>query len=363
MDEYEKFKLKKTLNELEEYTGSGTELVSVYVPAGYQLHSIIEHIFQEQGTATNIKSNSTRKNVTDALEKMIQQLKMMEKTPKNGLAIFSGNVAEREGKSDVKVWSIVPPIPLNVKIYKCDKSFVLHPLKDMLTADNTYGLIVMDRREAALGELYGKSIKLLTTLQSPVPGKTKAGGQSAQRFERIRKGMVKDFFKKIGEHAKKAFLGKKEIEGILLGGPGPTKYKFFEGDFLPTEIKEKVIAKKDLSNCGEDGLDELVNLSEDVLENQELVKERIHMEEFFKKLAKNPNIVTYGKEEVMKALNLGACDKILILESLEDEFIEKVHETAKDFSTKVQLVSDRTKEGMRFKNFKIAAILRYELHM
>src|SRR3990172_7237181 len=107
-------KLKRIIQELGSHRGRHTELVSVYVPAGYDLNKIIGHLQQEQGTAENIKSASTRKNVISALERMIQHLKLFTKTPENGLAAFSGNVAEREGQLDVQVWSIEPPIPLNV---------------------------------------------------------------------------------------------------------------------------------------------------------------------------------------------------------------------------------------------------------
>ena len=173
----EKRDLKITLKELGTYRGRHTELVTVYVPQGYDMNKIINHISQEQGTATNIKSTATRKNVVDALEKMLQHLKLFIKTPENGLAVFSGNVAEREGQSDVKVWSIEPPVPLNIRIYRCDKEFVLDPLLDMLETKEVYGLVVMDRREGQIALLKGKSIIPISEARSNVPGKTKAGGQ------------------------------------------------------------------------------------------------------------------------------------------------------------------------------------------
>ena len=92
--------LKKFVKELEQYKGRHTELVTIYVPAGYELVKIIQQLQQEQGTATNIKSASTRKNVTDALERMVQHLRLFKKTPENGLAVFSGNIAP-EGKRTV----------------------------------------------------------------------------------------------------------------------------------------------------------------------------------------------------------------------------------------------------------------------
>ena len=132
---------------------------------------------QEQGTASNIKSASTRKNVIDALEKMISHLRIFKKTPEHGLAVFSGNVAEREGQQDFKVWSIEPPVPLKTRIYRCDKHFQLDLLRDMLETKEVYGLVVMDRREGNLAYLKGKTIIPLTNTTSNVPGKSRAGGQ------------------------------------------------------------------------------------------------------------------------------------------------------------------------------------------
>jgi len=177
LTEQQKHKLKKFIKDLSSHKGRHTSFVSVYIPKDYDIIKIIQHLSQESGTATNIKDATTRKNVIDALEKMIQHLRLFKKTPENGLAAFSGNVASQEGKQDFEVWSIEPPIPLKTRIYKCDKTFVLDLLEDMLETKEVYGLIVMDRRDANIAYLKGKTIVPLRKTHSQVPGKFKAGGQ------------------------------------------------------------------------------------------------------------------------------------------------------------------------------------------
>jgi len=172
-----KFRLRKLLSELSKYRARHTELITVYIPAGYQMQNIINQLAVEAGTARNIKSATTRKYVTAALEKMIQHLRSYKKTPENGLAVFAGNISEREGVMDMKDWSIEPPEPINVKLYRCDQTFFLDPLKEMLEIKSSYGLIVMDRREADIALLRGKNIQSLISLSSMVPGKFKVGGQ------------------------------------------------------------------------------------------------------------------------------------------------------------------------------------------
>jgi len=177
MDVKEKQKLKKFIKELSEIRGRHTELVSVYIPAGYEMTKIINHLSQEQGTATNIKDKTTRTNVIDSLERMIRHLRLFKATPKNGLAVFAGNKAEREGQQDIQVWSVEPPEPLSTRLYRCDQYFVLDLLKDMLDTKETYGLLVVDRRDGDIGLLKGTAVLSLAHFSSDVPGKTTKGGQ------------------------------------------------------------------------------------------------------------------------------------------------------------------------------------------
>ncbi len=357
----QKHKLKKFVDELNKYRGRHTELVSVYVPAGYDMNKVINHLQQEQGTATNIKSATTRKNVIAALEKMIQHLRVVGKTPENGLAVFSGNIAEREGQQDMQVWSVEPPVPLKTRIYRCDKTFVLEPLDRMLEHKEVYGLVVMDRRDAMLAFLKGKSIIPLMKTHSEVPGKFKAGGQSAQRFERIVEGAAKQHYKKVAEKMKSQFFGRKELKGIIIGGPGPTKYDFVEGNFLTAELKNKIIAVKDLSYTGDFGLQELLEKSQDVLAKEEVSGEKKIMGRFFELLAKKPKMVSYGHSEVMRLLKMGAVEVLLLSEDSDDQTIDEFEIEAEKVSSEVRLISTETREGVQLKEMgKIAAILRYE---
>jgi len=47
----------------------------------------------------------------------------------------------------------------------------------MLEVKEVYGLVVLDRREATIGLLIGKKIKILQKVSTLIPGKTKKGGQ------------------------------------------------------------------------------------------------------------------------------------------------------------------------------------------
>lgn len=356
----EKHKLKKFIKEIEDFRGRHTELVSVCVPQGYDLNKVINQLQQEQGTAVNIKSASTRKNVQDALEKMIQHLKLYKRTPPHGMAVYSGNVSEREGQSDVKVFAIEPPAPLNTRIYRCDKTFVLDPIRDMLEVKEVYGMIIMDRRDATIALLKGKVIIPLLKTHSEVPGKTRAGGQSAQRFARLREGAAKDHYKKVGEYVKEQFLTMDNLKGILVGGPGPTKYDFVEGNYITNEVKKKIITIQDLSYTDDFGLNELLEKSQDVLAEEEVIDEKKIMNRFLETLAVDPGKAAYGIAEVMEKIKMGAAEIVLISESLDDDSIEEVENEAENFGSEVKILSLETREGAQLRDLgKVAAILRY----
>jgi peptide chain release factor subunit 1 len=356
----EKQKLRKFINELSLIRGRHTELVSVYIPAGYELIKIIQHLEQEQGTASNIKDAKTRKNVVDSLEKLIRHLRLFKKTPPNGLAAFAGNTIAQENKTNIQVWSIEPPEPLKTRIYRCDQTFLVDLLKDMMESKEKYALIVMDRREATLGMLQGTSIKVLVHLTSGVPGKIKAGGQSSRRYARITEGLAKEFYKRVAEAAKKEFFDKKDIKGLLIGGPGPTKEEFKE--LLVTELRQKILAVQDLTYTDESGLHHLVDKSQDIFAKEAIAQEKAILNVFFETLAKDPEKVAYGEKEVERALNMGAVETLLVSENLPDDKIEHFEALADQTGAKEILISVDTKEGMQLKDLTgIAAILRYSI--
>ena len=87
------YNILREIKRLKGIRGYGTELISVYIPAGYPLSEETAKLREEHSQSSNIKSKSVRNNVQSALEKIMQYLKLYRETPKNGLAVFCGNVS------------------------------------------------------------------------------------------------------------------------------------------------------------------------------------------------------------------------------------------------------------------------------
>ena len=364
MDLAENLKLKRLIKELKSYRGRHTEFVSIYVPSGYELSKITQNLRDEKQTATNIKDAKTSKSVQQALEKAIQTLILIERTPQNGIALFSGNISEKDNVDNFQVFWVEPKEKLNLKLYRCNQKFIVEPLEEMSLNEERYGLVAMDKGEAIVGVLVGSSIKKIRSLTSNVPGKHKSGGQSAQRFERIREGAAVEFYKRVADVVIAEFTYDKNLMGILIGGPGTTKNNFFDGTYLNEDIKKKVLMPiLDVTYTNEQGLKELTEKGEEILKNSDIKKERDIVNKFLETLSKKTEMICYGEDNVVNALNMGAIDTLIIIdEILSNEKLEKLANLCEMSKSKIEIISDRTSESKQLLGLSgIGAILRYPI--
>ena len=408
VDEAELAVFKKKLKMLESYKGRHTELITQYLPPGTDRSTVMGQLSEEINQSSNIKSPQTRKNVQGALRKIIGFLKNINfKLPTNGMVVFAGNISETDGKSDIRLFTIVPVRPLKVKMYWCDSSFHLDHLKDMMSPNDFYAIMVIDKNEATIAQLVGKKYEVLGHFNSMVPGKARAGGQSAQRFERLREEATQNFFKHAGEKFNSYFEPHKErVKGVLIGGPGQTKDYFMEKKALHHELEKKVIGVVDTAYTDEGGVRELVHKSQDLLKDSALIKERQILDKFLGEVARD-GLATYGQAEVEKVMEenrLGTliisedipwivfrvfCEKcqkeeIVIvkepetfeesklrcdvcqskIETIEEiSYLDYMVDRATNMGAQVRVISTETNEGEQFlKGFGgLAALLRYKI--
>lgn len=408
----EVYRLKKVLETLASKEGRGTELISLYIPPGRQVSEVMSMLREEWGTAANIKSTTTRKNVQDALVRVMQRLKLFKEIPENGLVIFCGAIPQGgPGSEKMETYVIIPPEPINIYLYRCDSRFHIEHLKELIKEKETYGVILVDTSEATFATIRGRRMEIHEEITSGIPGKHRAGGQSARRFERIREMQVNEFFKRVGSHANEIFLPIEDLKGIIIGGPGPTKYEFKEGDYLDYRLKAKIIAVVDTAYTGEQGVKEVLEKAPEIMRSVRYVEERQLVQKFLYEVGHDTGLATYGEAEVRRALELGIVDVLLLSEALETvrvtvscstcgytyketmrssdvmaftqslvgkpcpkcnnqtlgvieekELIEELAELAEKAGSRVEIISPETEEGqMLLKSFGgIAAILKYK---
>ncbi len=317
-ESFQRFKLKKVVDTLAQKKGLHTELITLYIPPDRQMSDVIGSLRTEYGTATNIKSKSTRKNVMDAIQTVIQRLKIIPKPPPHGLAVFAGAIPHgAPGNEKMEIYLIEPPEPVNVYIYRCAAEFWLDPLREMLKPKESYGLISIDRSAAAWALLRGTSLNVIKTVKSGIMGKHRAGGQSQRRFERLIEQAAHEFLTRSAELTREYFEEVPDLQGIIIGGPGFTKDTFAEKGYLKPPLKDKVLAVLDTAYAGEEGIRALVEKSEDILRNQRLIEEKRLVQRFLGELARDTGLATYGEKQVREALDRGAVEIIIISEGID----------------------------------------------
>lgn len=394
-DSEKMYLFKKQLRKLQEFRGSGTELISVYIAAGSPIHEMGNKLRTEMSQASNIKSKSTKLNVTGALERLLNYLKIYKKTPDNGIAVFAGNISDNPAKTDIQVFSVDPPEVLNVGAYRCDSRFFLEPLERMLESTDSYGIVVMDGREATLAIVKGTNINVVKKITSMAHAKVRKGGQSARRYERLIEEQIENYYKKVGDAMDDAFLNR--VKAVIVGGPGPTKEFFMK--MKPFNYQIEVLGVVDTGYTDEYGVREVLSKSEGILSKQEAVKERVIVERFINEVV-HDGLATYGEKQVREAILSKQADKVLLSEGLEhicatyadskgneevrilretppeeiegaggsmrlksqEPLIENLSDLARAAGIEVEIISTNTAEGAQFMTgfAGVGAFLRYK---
>jgi peptide chain release factor subunit 1 len=287
---------------------------------------------------------------------------------------------------------------------------MLDPLFELLRSEDAFGVLVIDSKAATFAMLKGKRADIVKNISSGVAGKTRAGGQSARRYERLREMHLNEFFTRVGKHLTEIFLNAPNLKGIIVGGPGPTKEDFLKGNYLHYELKDQILTTVDTGYTGHEGVKEVVERSREFLRNVRFYEERKVVQDFLYNIGQETGLATYGEKEVLQALNASNVRTLLLSESIrrailklrcrecgyietkivdldemgeyeekigdlaclkcgngsyelveKEDLFESLVKKAEGVETKIEVISSETEEGeMLLRSFGgIAAILKY----
>lgn len=399
-----RYDFRKAMEEIRDFRGRGTELISVYIPFGKLISDVMAYLRDESGQAANIKTKTTMKNVTSAIDSIMARLKTFKKIPEGGIVIFCGEVPRAGDQTKMVQYTIQPPEPVQAFLYRCDSTFFTEPLDSMLVDKRYYGLVVIDRKEATIGMLAGSNIKTLKHFDSLVPSKHHQGGQSSVRFERLIEIAAHEFYKKVSDACTTCFLDDiLDLEGIIIGGPGMTKEFFINEGYLHHELNKKVVHPFfDTGYTDEFGLKELVDNAQSTIVDMQITVEKEYMNRLFREIRKSDGgLSAYGEDDVRMCADLGAVEMFLISSELRkyrikavcpdghehmmtvddpeadikcpdcganvkvdesQDVVDDFFELADKYGSKMQLISGDSEEGsMLLKAFGgVAALLRYK---
>jgi peptide chain release factor subunit 1 len=405
----EMWKVKKLIKRLESARGNGTSMISLIIPPKSQVSATSKMLAEEYGTASNIKSRVNRLSVLSAITSTQQRLKLYNKVPPNGLVVYCGEIITSEGKERKLNIDFEPFKPINTSLYLCDNKFHTEALSELLESDQKFGFIIMDGNGALFGTLSGNTREIVHKFSVDLPKKHGRGGQSALRFARLREEKRHNYVRKVAELAVQNFItaDKVNVAGLILAGSADFKNDLNQSDMFDNRLQSKVIKVVDVSYGGENGFNQAIDLSSETLSNVKFIQEKRLISKYFEEISQDSGKICYGVEDTLKALDLGACETLIVFEDLDvtrwtlktsdggekilhtnkqqeldrsqfmdaetgqemevvDQmaFLEWLAEKHRDFGATLEFVSDRSSEGNQFvKGFGgIGAMLRYKVN-
>jgi len=407
----EQWKIKKLIKSLEAARGNGTSMISLIIPPKDQISRISKMLSDEFGTASNIKNRVNRLSVLGAIVSTQQRLKLYNRVPTNGLVIYCGTIMTDEGKEKKVNIDFEPFKPINTSLYLCDNKFHTEALNELLESDEKFGFIVMDGNGCLFGTLSGNTREVMHKFNVDLPKKHGRGGQSALRFARLRLEKRHNYVRKVAELAVQFFISNDRVNvvGLVLAGSADFKTELSASDMFDQRLQAKIIKTVDVSYGGENGFNQAIELSAEVLQNVKFIQEKKLIASYFEEISQDTGKYVFGVTDTLKALDAGAVETLIVWENLDitmytfknpntnvqkivylnreqekdpkhfhdpetqielevvdkQALIEWFAENYKRFGAKLEFITNRSQEGSQFcKGFGgIGGILRYKLEM
>jgi peptide chain release factor subunit 1 len=236
-----------------------------------------------------------RQSVQRAIKIALGLLKPIKKVPENGIVLFCGRVRSSAGQEEREISEIIsPPLPIKTNMYKCDKLFHTEYISHLFKKHKTYGYLVLISDTFYLGKVEGTKQMIVYKFSTEFSTNTRRGGQSSNRFARLRDEQKHNYKIKILETCERYF---KNVDGIIIAGNAD----------LPREINEALISAKiyppilGILKTASSNFDEIIENSISFIKDDEIVKEQAIISEVTEILRKEPDLLVFGEKNLIEA--------------------------------------------------------------
>ncbi|MEW5300656.1 MAG: hypothetical protein WDW38_005399 [Sanguina aurantia] len=345
------WKIKRLIKALETARGAGTSMISLIMPPRDQVARVQKMLGDEYGTASNIKSRVNRLSVLSAITSAQQRLKLYNRVPPNGLVVYTGTILTDDGKEKKVNIDFEPFKAINTSLYLCDNKFHTEALNELLEADNKYGFIIMDGNGSLFGNLSGNTREILHKFTVDLPKKHGRGGQSALRFARLRMEKRHNYVRKVAEMATQYFItnDRPNVNGLVLAGSADFKTELSQSDLFDPRLQAVVLGVVDVSYGGENGFNQAIELSADMLANVKFVQEKKLISKFFDEISQDSGKFVFSVKDTLTCLEMGAVDTLIVWESLDYDRYELNNPSIQKVEVKY-LTSEQAKDTSHFKD-------------
>jgi peptide chain release factor subunit 1 len=162
-----------------------------------------------------------------------------------------------------------------------------------------------------------------------LPKKHGRGGQSALRFARLRLEARHNYISKISELCTKYFIdanNKPNVIGLIIGGCGDLKTQLSKDLDLRLKASTFFLTDKnsftvvldlvDIAYGMNQGLQNTIELSSNLMKDVSLVKQKKMMSQFFEEIRMDSGKICYGVNDTLEALKSGSISQLIVWEDL-----------------------------------------------
>ena len=272
---------------------------NVFISLYLNVEEIDKKFIEKRVNACNavLKDEIVKENFNKTMEWINDYLKEGRESEQKGLIIFASYI--KNIFIDYKL-----NIPLK-NLLVVDSSPYIKPIAELKDEYVEYGLVLLDNNKARIYSIYGANIENEKRIAEHVLNKHRKGGWSQARFQRIRKEEIKHFLKKVAEDMDRLDNAKY----IILAGPGEAKKWLV--DYLPDELKKKIITTVDVD------MDiKPIRISKEIIEREEEKEIEEELESLEEEILKN-GLAVSGIEDTIKALKNGEVEELFIKSGLK----------------------------------------------
>lgn len=107
------------------------------------------------------------------------------------------------------------------------------------------------------------------------------------------------------------------VSGLILAGSADFKTVLGQSQMFDSRLQPKVLKVVDVSYGGENGFNQAIELSAEVLSNVKFIQEKALITKYFDQISQETGKYCFGIEDTLKALDMGAVETLIVWENLE----------------------------------------------
>ena len=208
----------------------------------------------------------------------------------------------------------VPPCPIKKFFYRCDRKFYLDDLLKLYDKTDNYAIVLVSGKKSEF-YLYNRNCtKLLKSISESLPNQFRKGGQSAQRFERIRDEKIGWYIKKVAEIMVQYFTknGVFLYKGLVIAGPAEMKDMLRNQDIFVQYFSKHLLKTLTIGEIYENSMQQVVQLAAEVLNSSSQDYKKLNEIESMISNDKTLDLMVFGRDTVLHQFYSGVLKEIYL---------------------------------------------------